>query len=108
MEDSDGFKPSIAFANSTEADNSVIILASFDFFYYHNLEMVFYNVAFNDIQPRSQWWDHWKKDQIELADEAYDEGFKFKFNRGGENAKCGIIIARGFSYLFQQVSHRIR
>lgn len=107
MEDTEGKRPSIAFANSHEGDRSLIILASFDFSYYHNLELVFYDVAHTDISPGSRWWDNWSGDQIELSDESNSDYFEFRFNRGPGKTDQYQVRAKGFSYLFEQVSHRL-
>ncbi len=104
-EDTAGSRPSIAFANSSEDDRSLIILASFDFSYYHNLEMVFYEVSYTNIHPGASWSDHWSKNQIEVSHLNFPEGYYFFINRGGYNEKQGIVRAKGFSYLFQNVGN---
>jgi hypothetical protein len=50
-EDSDGLTRSVALAHVADSDKAIIILASFDFSYYHDLEMVFYDVSYSTVGP---------------------------------------------------------
>src|SRR5574338_30463 len=105
MEDTAGKFKSIA-SDTVHEKNILIILASFDFSYYHNLEMVFYEVSYTDINPGDEWWDHWTKDQLELS-KANDPGeFEFRFNIGTHKEEQFIVKAKGFSYCFENVGYR--
>ena len=103
MEDTAGRWSSIAFANSKENDHSIIILASFDFSYYHDLELVFYDVGYSNLGYEYSWWDHWTKDQLELGDEEFPDGFEFRFNRGTNSDVQYIIHAKSFSYHLERI-----
>ena len=110
-EDSDGFTRSVALAYVADSDKAIIVLASFDFSYYHDLEMVFYNVSYSTVGPGYSWWDHWNKDQIEFVGEieANDKdstGFEFRFNRGTKGEVQYVIKASAFSYYDGHVSYR--
>ena len=106
MEDTDGRFNSIAFNLSKENDNSIIILASFDFSYYHNLELVFYDKGYCTIGPEYSWWDHWTKDQLELSDEDFPDGFEFRFNIGTNSDRQYIVHAKVFSYHLERISNK--
>jgi len=91
-------------------DNAIVILASFDFSYYHDLEMIFYNVLVSNIGEEYYWWDHWTKDQIELSkeiikDETGKSFFEFRFNIGTNKEDQYIVRAEKFSYHFGHVSY---
>jgi len=109
-EDSARRERSLASSHVSDSDNAIIILASFDFSYYHDLEMVFYNVALTDIGEEYYWWDHWTKDQIELQkdmikDEKGNSFFEFRFNIGTNRNTQYIVRAEKFSYHFGHVSY---
>ena len=105
MEASNGNNRSIAFNILDENSNAVIILASFDFSYYHNLELVFYEVGYNNIPFEAYWWDHWTKDQLELSDENFPDGFEFRFNLGTQGDRQYRIHAKGFSYYLENFGY---
>lgn len=86
-------------------DRSILVLSSFDFSYYHDLEMAFYDVSFTDLGAGYYWWDHWTKDQLELGNVNYSDGFEFRFNRGTHSDIQYIIRANGFSYHFETISY---
>src|SRR5689334_452476 len=97
MEDTAGeFTRSLAWRNIKEP-NILIILASFDFSYYHDLEIVFYDVSYTTIAPEYSWWDHWTKDQLELSEKDFPDGFEFRFNRGTNTDVQYIVHAKAFS-----------
>ena len=109
-EDSDGLTRSVALAHIADSDKAIIVLASFDFSYYHDLEMVFYNVSYSTVGSGYSWWDHWTKDQIEFIGEVggKDENltnFEFRFNRGTKSNEQYIIRASAFSYYDGHVSY---
>src|SRR6185503_19656600 len=110
MEDSARLHRSIASAHVTDDDKALVILASFDFSYYHDLEMVFYNVVYTNIGEEDMWWDHWTKDQLELQneimkDEKGNSVFELRFNIGTDRDTQYIIRAEKFSYHFGHVSY---
>ena len=110
MEDSARHHKSFALDHVSNSDNAIIILSSFDFSYYHDLEMVFYNVSHNTVGEEYSWWDHWIKDQIELNEEILtnEKGqplFEFRFNIGTHTDRQYIIRAEKFSYHFGHVSY---
>jgi hypothetical protein len=84
-------------------ENALIVLSSFDFCYYHNLEIVFYDVLFTDLDPGDMWWDHWEKDQLALNEEYTGEGFEFYFTRGTHTDIQLIVRAKSFSFHFGTV-----
>jgi hypothetical protein len=81
---------------------SLIILGSFDFTYYHELEFVFRDVAWHDLPPKAYWSDHWEKPQLELlsqeekAQKGLDahEGYLFAFNIGSFSELRYYIVAK--------------
>lgn len=101
-EDTDGFYKSIAWINFLEP-NMLIVLASFDFSYYHDLEMAFYGVSFSDMPAESSWWGHWSKDQLELLETGNPGEFEFRFNIGTHTDRQFIIKASSFSYHFERL-----
>jgi hypothetical protein len=104
-EDTHGRWPSVAYRNISEP-GILIILSSFDFFYYHDLEIVFYDVSYTNIPSKADWWDHWTKDQLELSPEDFPEGFEFRFNIGTNTDKQYTVRSKAFSYLFEHVSYK--
>ena len=88
--------------------NALIVLASFDFSYYHDLELVFYDVIATDLNVEMEWWDHWEKDQIELGEENLPGEFDFRFNRGTHKDTYYSIRSKGFSYHFGTVFYYYR
>src|ERR1043165_7810272 len=110
MEDSDCRSRSFA-SNCVKAeDKALVILASFDFSYYHDLEMIFYNVYISTVLKEYSWWDHWTKDQLEISkdifkDENGNSFFEFRFNIGTNKDKQHIIRAEKFSYHFGHMSY---
>lgn len=105
MEDTQGKYKSWAFDEIGEK-KILIILASFDFSYYHNLELVFYDVSYTDISPEDSWWDHWTKDQLEFNELNNKSGFEFRFNIGTHTDEQFIVKAKGFSYCFEKMHYR--
>lgn len=105
-EDTDGFHQSLAWMNFNEP-NMLIVLASFDFMYYHDLEIVFYGVSHSNISSGDSWWGHWTKDQLQFNEQDSPDGFEFRFNIGTHSDRQYIIKAKAFSYHFQQVSHKV-
>lgn len=95
----------LSFENENPSEKQMIIESSFDFCYYHDLELVFYDVGFTDIGHEDYWWDHWDKDQIELSDETFLDGFEFRFNPGPHKEYQYVVRAKRFSYLFEQVNY---
>jgi len=110
LEDSDCRSKSFASNCVKEEDNALVILASFDFSYYHDLEMIFYNVYMSTVLKEYMWWDHWTKDQLETSknmftDENGNSCFEFRFNIGTAKEEQHIIRAEKFSYHFGHVSY---
>jgi hypothetical protein len=104
-EDTNGRYVSYGWANFEEP-NRLVVLASFDFAYYYDLEILFFDVSCNEIPDGYSWWDHWTKDQLELLDKDDPNGFEFRFNIGTHGDQYFTVVAKGFSYLFKRVSHR--
>ena len=110
LEDSDCRSKSFASNCVKEEDNALVILASFDFSYYHDLEMIFYNVYVSTILKEYMWWDHWTKDQLEICTDPFidkdgNSFFEFRFNIGTAKEEQHIIRAEKFSYHFGHVSY---
>jgi hypothetical protein len=103
-EDTDGRYKSLAWINIDEP-GMMIVLASFDFSYYHDLELVFYDTGFTNLPKGDSWWDHWAKNQLELSEKDFPDGFEFRFNIGTGSDNQYIIRAKGFSYYLGNVSH---
>ena len=111
MDDTTGTMVSLASPIIKENPHSILILASFDFSYYHNLELIFYEVGYTNLGYEYSWWDHWTKDQIELGDEVpiangTPNEFEFRFNRGTHSDIQYIIRAKAFSYHFEKFAYR--
>src|SRR6185503_16111540 len=109
-EDSARREKSFASTVVTDEDNAVIILASFDFSYYHDLEMIFYNASYSTVGEEYTWWDHWTKNQLELQEETFKDEkgnsvFEFRFNIGTNSDKQYVIRAEKFSYHFGHMSY---
>ena len=109
-EDSARREKSFASSCVDDSDKAVIILASFDFSYYHDLEMIFYNVSYSTVGEEYIWWDHWTKNQLELQEEVFKDEkgdliFEFRFNIGTNRDEQYIIRAEKFSYHFGHVSY---
>ena len=104
IEDTDGRYHSNAFAMPREGDRSIIVLASFDFSYYHNLELVFYEVGYTNMRQGNSRSDHWTKDQLELSGEEFPDGFEFKFNAGDDFQYS--IRAKALSRHLERISNR--
>ena len=110
-EDSACLHKSFARGHVSDADKALVILSSFDFSYYHDLEIIFYNVIYSDIGEEYNWWDHWAKDQLELQNEVASDAkgdaiFEFRFNRGTHRDDQFIVRAKQFSYHFGHVPYR--
>lgn len=110
MEDSARRCKSFASNCVSDSDNAIIILSSFDFSYYHDLEMIFYQTSYSTVGEEYYWWDHWEKDQIELSSavltsEKGQSCFEFRFNKGAHSDIQYIIHAEMFSYHFGRVSY---
>jgi hypothetical protein len=101
-EDTDGLYKSIAWINFNEP-GMLIILASFDFSYYHDLEIVFYDVSYTDIESEYSWWGHWSKDQLELHDSSVPGEFEFRFNIGTHKEEYYTVRAKAFSCHFERL-----
>jgi len=93
----------ISYPEEQVPSNVLVVLCSFDFSYYHDLELVFYDVSFTDLDPGDMWWDHWEKDQVEMNPNYTGEGFEFYFNRGTHTDVQLIVRAKAFSYHFGTV-----
>jgi hypothetical protein len=109
-EDSARREKSFASSHVNDLDNATIILSSFDLSYYHDLEIVFYNVCYSTIGEEYMWWDHWTKNQLELQEEIFKDGkgnsfFEFRFNIGANRDDQYIIRAEKFSYHFEHMSY---
>jgi hypothetical protein len=96
--------------------SAVIVLASFDFAYYHQLEFVFYGTQIHNLPTDDAWRDHWEKPQLQLLEgnarakalnvlnfHQPDPTFIFAFNAGSFGDRQFYVVADGFSYLFETV-----
>jgi hypothetical protein len=94
----------------------VMVISSFDFSYYYDLEMAFHSVVKHDLEDEYPWPDHWSKDQIELLSEDEASRFMqqngipatsglhlFALNIGSHSDNQFYILAKGFSYYFGTV-----
>jgi hypothetical protein len=97
-------------------DDTIIVISSFDFSYYYDLEIVFHDALKHDLPEDNPWWDHWEKDQIVLHSEAETAAYMteagirpdpncylFGFNRGTHSDVIYKVLAKGFSYHFGTV-----
>jgi hypothetical protein len=97
-------------------EDVVMVISSFDFSYYYNLEMAFHGVVKHDLEDQYPWLDHWSKDQIELLSENEATRFMeqngippdralhlFALNIGSHSDNQFYILANGFSYYFGTV-----
>lgn len=104
-------------ANEVPAD-ALIVLGSFDFSYYHQVELVFYGVKAHTLHTQAYWPDHWSKPQLELlqGEEANTIAAKlgwqlttgqqvFAFNRGSHGDERYYIMAEGLSWYIGTVFH---
>ena len=95
---------------------TILVLASFDFAYYHQLELLFYDVVAHNLPEDARWPDHWAKDQLVLLhdhEHAHalhaiqiphpSEHVVFAFNRGSHGDEQYFVAASGFSYVFETV-----
>jgi hypothetical protein len=80
--------------------NCIIVLSSFDFAYYHDLEMIFYDVMDHNIDPERHWPDHYQH-QVELLKQDENDYFHFRLN--SQNDEHYLVTAKGFSYYFGSV-----
>lgn len=107
-----------SFPNEEVPANTLIILGSFDFAYYHQAEIVFFDALANNIDSDYIWPDHWQRPQIELllGDERdaglkqfnipdSDAHFVFRFNVGSHGDDHYIIIAKGISLHLSTIFH---
>lgn len=98
--------------------DALIILGSFDFSYYHQVEIVFYGVKAHTLHHEAYWPDHWSKPQLELLSQAdekavinqlgwppADEMHLFAFNRGSHGDERYYILAEGLSWYIGTVFH---
>lgn len=104
-------------ANEVPAD-ALIVLGSFDFSYYHQVEVVFYGTKAHTLHTGAHWPDHWSKPQLELlqGSEANTTALKlgwqlngdeqlFAFNVGSHGDERYYILARGLSWYIGTVFH---
>lgn len=105
-----------SYPDSEIPEGAVIVLGSFNFTYYHQLEFVFYGAVAHNLPDIDSWPDHWDKPQLELLDEMEhvkalsilkfqdpQPKFIFAFNVGSFGDKQFYIVADGFSYLVETV-----
>lgn len=91
-------------------ERSMAVIASFDFMYYHQLELFFYDVAAHSIPDGDMWSDHWVKPQLELLSgdasihvrsslgiSSDEELLFFAFNIGSHSDTQYYIAAKGIS-----------
>lgn len=99
-------------------EHCLMVLASFDFTYYHQLELCFHQVRAHTLIDNNQWPDHWNKHQLELLQGAERSAVLMKyavpdaeslhvfaFNIGSFTNDQFYIIAEGFSYARGTVFH---
>ncbi len=91
--------------------DALIVLGSFDFCYYHDLELLFYGVQTHNLPPQAHWSDHWQKPQLELVQgneaqvvlqqlqwEPAPQQKLFAFNVGSHGDSRYYILALGLSW----------
>ena len=99
-------------------EHCIMILASFDVTYYHQLELCFHQIRAHTLIDNNQWPDHWNKNQLELLQGVErshvlmncavpeDETIHvFAFNVGSFSDRQLYIIAEGFSFVSGTVFH---
>lgn len=109
---------STAYPEDEIPENSVILLGSFDFTYYHQGEIVFHRVAGHNFDKDRIWPDHWDKDQIVLLRGAERESALdklhirqldqlpvFAINIGSFGGDRYLIAAEGISIAIGTVFH---
>lgn len=97
-------------------ESTLIIISSFDFCYYYNLEIAFHGVIMHDLDDDNAWPDHWSKDQIMLLPFSAAEQFMkanhldidqachlFAFNIGSHSEEQYHVLAKGCSFHFGTV-----
>jgi hypothetical protein len=108
----------IAYPNNEIPDKAVIVIGSFDFSYYHQIEIVFFETLSHTISSQSIWSDHWDKAQLTLIQGIVrhevlakhqlsdDESLHvFAFNIGSFGDEQYYIIAKGISIKLGVVFH---
>ena len=108
----------IAYPNNEIPDKAVVVIGSFDFSYYHQIEIVFFEAITHNISSESIWADHWDKEQLTLIQgttrydiltkhQPYDDDtfHVFAFNIGSFGDEQYYIIAKGISIKLGIVFH---
>lgn len=104
-------------------DNCLVVMVSFDFTYYHQMEFGFHGVLAHSITHDGAWPDHWNKPQIELLHGAersaalaalqlasHTDCLIFAFNIGSFSderyyiAAKGISIAKGIVFYYNRAA----
>lgn len=108
----------IAYPKNEIPENAIIVISSFDFSYYHQVEIAFFDTIAHTIDTEYMWSDHWDKDQLCLL--SGDERKKilitngiednpsfhvFAFNIGSFSNEQYYIIAKGISIKMGIVFH---
>ncbi|MEZ5012868.1 MAG: hypothetical protein R2794_01120 [Chitinophagales bacterium] len=91
-------------------EHALIVLASFDMTYYHQMEFAFFDVLAHDMPDEFQWPDHWEKEQLVLLEGREREDalaflniphpeshYVFAFNIGSHGEEQYYILASGIS-----------
>jgi hypothetical protein len=115
VSDEDG---GIAYPINEIPNNAIVVLGSFDFSYYHQVEIVFFDTIAHTIDSEYRWSDHWDKDQLCLLSSAErnkiiitsgiadDPSIRvFAFNIGSFSDEQYYIIAKGISIKMGIVFH---
>ena len=108
----------IAYPINEIPNNAIVVLGSFDFSYYHQVEIVFFDTIAHTIDTEYRWSDHWDKDQLCLLTTAdrkkilITNGIEddssihvFAFNIGSFSDEQYYIIAKGISIKMGIVFH---
>lgn len=108
----------IAYPINEIPNNAIVVLGSFDFSYYHQAEIVFFDTIAHTLDAEHTWSDHWDKDQLCVLSEnnrknvLLTNGIEddssihvFAFNIGSFSDEQYYIIAKGISIKMGIVFH---
>jgi len=108
----------IAYPLNEIPGNAIIVLGSFDFSYYHQAEIVFFDTIAHTLDAEHIWSDHWDKDQlcllsgnnrknVLLTNSIEDDSSThvFAFNIGSFSDEQYYIVAKGISIKMGLVFH---
>lgn len=108
----------IAYPKNEIPNNAIVVLGSFDFSYYHQAEIVFFEAIAHTLYEEYIWSDHWDKDQLCLltgnarknvliTNNIEDDStiHVFAFNIGSFSDEQYFVVAKGISIKMGIVFH---